>query len=123
MTYVGFDKATGFSADVAISDDFAGADNNDTSVNPSGGALAVLPTRFAPELSVPGLKFWLGEDEASNIGASVSTIRRLGLITGGTLVFIDRLDEPLALDSVHLFQAQLGLRLVNRQQPRFRFNT
>ena len=123
MTYAGFDLATGFGAEVVISDDVAPEGREDRTINPSGGSIASLTTRPAPELNRPGLKFWLGQAPVANVTATVPVVRRLGLVTDGNLLTVDRLDEPLSLSSVHSFEAQLGLRLINLEQPRFRFNT
>lgn len=123
ITYVGFDLMTRFMAQVVISDDDSPAHRNDTVVNPSGGAKVELPTRAAPELSLPGLKFWLGEEQVQDVLPSLSSIRRTALSNSGGTMTVDRLDESLKLNGVDVLQVQLGLRLVNLQLPRFRFNT
>ncbi len=123
ITYVGFDHMTSFDTNILVSEDDAPASKEDTAVNPKGGAKAVFSTRKAPELSIPGLKFWLGEEHAGNI--NTWPIRRVALAVANNVnpLTIDRLDEPLNNDGIDILQAQIGLRLVNLQQPRFRFNT
>jgi hypothetical protein len=123
LTYAGFDLATQFSADVVVSADDAPVSREDAMINPTGGAVWRLSTRKAPELSSQGLKFWLGEGDAKQVVADVSPIRRIGLTGDQGLMLVDRLDEPLSLDGVDVFQGQVGVRLVNRQQRRFRFRT
>jgi len=113
---------TGFAADVVVSDDPAPALKEDMVINPTGGAMAALPTRLAPELSAPGHKFWLGEQHSTSLVGQMALMRRIGL-RRDFLLSVDRLDDPLSLEGVDIFQVQSGLRMVNLQQPRFMFNT
>ena len=122
ITYAGFDAMTGFAADVVVSDDPAPALKEDMVINPTGGAMAALPTRLAPELSAPGHKFWLGEQHSTSLVGQMALMRRIGL-RRDFLLSVDRLDDPLSLEGVDIFQVQSGLRMVNLQQPRFMFNT
>ena len=51
-------------------------------------------------------------------------VRRVGLrAPDGTLLYVHRLVEPVRLEDVHVLEVQQGIRLVNKQQPRFRFAT
>lgn len=127
ITYAGFDAMTHCAAQVLISGDDAPAHQDDTEINPMGGAQAGLTTRPAPELNVPGLKFWLGEEQVQDILPVASSVRRVALAIADAappcLMTVNRMDEPVSLQGVEIIQAQLGVRLVNLQQPRFRFNT
>lgn len=123
MTYAGFELMTRHTADALVTDDPSGEDRTQTVINPAGGSVAHLSTRRAPELSELGLAFWLGEQPASDLRARIAVVRRVGLEHDGTLAQVDRLDDPLSLDGIDVLQVQQGLRLVNRQLPRFRFRT
>ena len=113
---------TDFEAVVVVTTDDAPLDKGDQSVNPSGQPSVALPSRRAPELSKPGVTFWLGELETSRVG--LDRVRRLGLtVPGQGLVQVERLEGDLGLDGIDILQAQLGVRLVNRQQPRARYQT
>jgi hypothetical protein len=123
LTYAGFERATGFDATIEISEDDSPLSKDDISVNPAGAPMVQLSTRAAPELSRPGLKFWVGEEEVLKLCPSVSHVRRLALVTDGDVVQIDRLDDNVPLAGIEIFQAQLGQRLDNRDQPRLGYQT
>jgi hypothetical protein len=89
MTYAGFDMMTQFDATIAVSDDPSPASKSDTVLNPAGGSVAVLATRLAPELSKPGLKFWIGEVSAGDLVKSVFPVCRLGLLVRDHLLVVD----------------------------------
>lgn len=125
MTYVGFELMTSFETTVMLSDDPAAVDKADEVINPTGGASAVMPTHRSSALSKPGVTFWLGElDLRATHGVPRGPARRVGLTTDdGVLLQVQRLTEPVALPGIDVLQVQLGARLVNSQQPRFRFST
>jgi hypothetical protein len=128
MTYagfdIGFDMMTQFDATIAVSDDPSPASKSDTVLNPASGSAAVLTTRLAPELSKPGLKFWIGEVSAGDLVKSVSPVCRLGLLVRDHLLVVDAFEgDSLDPAGVTRFEATIGLRLVNRDQPRFRYDT
>ena len=123
LTFAGFALATGFDTEAVVSDDPAPSSDSDTVINPSGGSACRLPTRQAPELSRPGLRFWLAEQVGDQLRVAGPLVRRAGLEHEGALLQVDRLDDPLSLEGVDVLQVQLGLRLVNRQTPRFSFLT
>jgi len=126
MTYDGFELMTSFETTAMISDDPASADKSDESINPTGGSSAGLPTNRSSALSKPGLTFWLGEMDlrATPLVPTTGFVRRVGLTTDdGVLLQVQRLTEPVDLTGVDVLHVQLGARLVNSQQPRFRFST
>jgi len=125
MTYAYFKVITSFDATAAVSADPAPENKADVAINPTGGRAELLTTRRAPELSSPGLAFWLGEcQQAQSIDLGDSSIRRTGLFNDdGALLQVNRLSEPVSLAGVDVLQVQWGTRLVNVQQPRFRFST
>lgn len=125
MTYGGFELMTSFETTVMLSDDPAPADNADQMINPTGGASAAMPTNRSSALSKPGVTFWLGELDLRAAQAVPSgPVRRVGLTTDeGALLQVQRLTEPVALPGIDVLQVQLGARLINAQQPRFRFST
>ena len=92
-------------------------------ISPTGGRVAELEASPVPELSTPRLKFWLGEREAKKVIEDVGTIRRISLVQDHKLVMAVALDEPLDLEGVEIFEAQLGLQFVNTKQPRYGFDT
>lgn len=125
MTHAGFEMITSFDATAAVSDDPAQENKADVAINPAGGRSERLPTRRAPELSSPGLAYWLGDcQQAQSIDLGEGLIRRAGLVNDdGVLIQVNRLSEPVSLAGVDVLQVQQGARLVNVQQPRFRFST
>jgi len=126
MTYHAFDKGmAAFNPEVVVSDDWAPEDPSDAVVNPNGGATAALPTRQQSELSKPGFKAWLGEDQGRRVETAVSPVRRVVLTdaNNGKPLVLNRLLEPLSLEGVDVLQVLFGVWLVNRGQPRFRFDT
>lgn len=124
MTYAGFEIVTSFDATAVVSDDPAPESKADVAINPTGGRAEQLATRRAPELSSPGLAFWLGDcQEAQSVDLGDGSIRRTGLVSDdGRLLQVNRLSEPVSLAGVDGLQVQQGARLVNVQQPRFRFS-
>jgi hypothetical protein len=86
MTHAGFDLATSYDAEAVVSDDATPVSKADTAINPSGGAVSRLATRRAPDLSEPGLKFWLGEQPAVDVRSTLATIYRVGLEHDGNLL-------------------------------------
>lgn len=124
MTYAGHEAMTSFDAMAAVSDDPAPEGKADVAINPTGGRAARLPTRRAPELSSPGLAFWLGEcHQVLSLDLGDGCIRRTGLVSDdGRLLQVNRLSEPVSLAGSDVLQVQQGVRLVNVQQPRFRFS-
>lgn len=125
MTYAGFEMVTSFDATAAVSDDPAPENKADVAINPTGGRSEQLTTRRAPELSSPGLTFWLGVcQDAQSLHLGKGSIRRAGLVNhDGVLIQVNRLAEPVSLAGIDVLQVQQGARLVNVQQPRFRFST
>jgi len=124
MTYVGFDMATQFKATIAVSDDPSPLSEGDTVLSPAGRSVSALATRLAPELSKPGLKFWIGDISARDLLQTVSPVRRLGLLEQDHLLVVDAFeDDGLDPTGVTRIEAAIGLRLVNRDQPRFRYDT
>ena len=124
MTYAGFEAMTSFDATATVSNDPAPESKADVAINPTGGRVQQLATRRAPELSSPGLAFWLGDcQQAQSVDLGEGCIRRTGLVSDdGTLMQVNRLSEPASLAEVDVLQVQQGARLVNVQQPRFRFS-
>jgi hypothetical protein len=126
MTHAGFEMATAaFELGAVVSDDAAPEAKDDVAVNPTSGRVATLHTERSDDLSRPGLTFWLGEiHRSSDVPPGMSKVRRAGLVAAdGTLVQLHRLVEPVDLSGVDVLQVQMGARLVNAQQPRFRFTT
>jgi hypothetical protein len=115
---------TSFDATAVVSDDSAPESKADVVINPTGGRAERLATRRVPELSSPGLAFWLGDcHEAQSVDLGDGSIRRTGLVSDdGTLLQVNRLSEPVSLAGVDGLQVQQGARLVNVQQSRFRFS-
>lgn len=123
MTYAGFENMTGFDAVIEVTDDNSAVSESDTSVNPAGRPTVPLTTRRAPDLSTPGITFWFAEADRQQL-RQLNHIRRVGLSRPDWgLLQIERLKEDLDLGSIDVLQVQLGARLVNRQQPRARYQT
>ncbi len=123
MTYAGFDMMTQFDPTITVSDDVSPFSKSDTTLNPAGGGVVALTTRRAPELSKPGLKFWLGDVSAGDLIRTVSPVRRVGLLNDGHLLIIGAFEDALDPAGVSRFEVAIGMRLVNRDQPRFRYDT
>ena len=118
-----FELGTSYDAEAVVSDDRAPVSNADVVINPSGGLLSRLTTNPAPDLSKPGIKYWLGEQPATDLRSTLTTISRVGLQHAGALIQVDRLDDPLSLEGIDVLQVQQGVRLVNLRLPRYRFPT
>ncbi len=123
MTFVAFDLITRYETVTVVSDDPSEASSSDSRINPKGGSVVRLPTRQAPELSEPGLKVWFGEGPAAEVAREMPVVRRIGLNQDGQLMQVHLLDDALSLTRVQVVQVAIGMRLVNRRQPRFRFPT
>ena len=123
MTYAGFDSMTSHDAGVVLSDDSAPASKSDFSINPSGGKAVELNEADASDISRPGLKYWMGE-RRSEEWSSEMLVRRVGITApDGRLLVVERLDEPVRSEGTAVLQVAIGMRLVNVQQPRYRFQT
>lgn len=126
ITYGGFDAIMqqwiNANSAIAISDDDAPLNLDDTLINPHGGITAHFAAAHDPTLDRLGNKYWLGEAPFGNL-KGLQCIRRLGLLNNSNLALAERLDDPVGLSGVDVLQVQLGVRLVNVNIPRATFKT
>jgi hypothetical protein len=103
---------------IHVTDDEAPVGPDTTTINPGGGRVVSLATRAAPELDQPFVRYFIGESRVSRL-AELTHIGRI-VATGADAVPLTAgiLEGKLTLDSVGRFEAQMGLRLRNTQQPR-----
>lgn len=125
ITHAGFELMTAYEATATFSDDSSPAEKADVSINPRGGQAVTMKTHRSTQLSKPGLTFWMAErDLAPRDALRQVLVRRVGLKNDdGRLIQVERMKESVDLDGVDTLQLQQGARLVNVQQPRFRFIT
>lgn len=103
---------------IHVTDDEAPVGPDTATINPAGGRVVSLDTRAAPELDQPFVRYFIGQSpvsrlvELTHIGRIVATGDDAVPLTAGIL------EGKLTLDSVGRFEAQMGLRLRNTQQPR-----
>ena len=103
---------------IHVTDDEAPVGPDTATINPGGGRVVSLATRAAPELDQSFVRYFIGQSpvsrlvELTHIGRIVATGDDAVPLTAGIL------EGKLTLDSVGRFEAQMGLRLRNTQQPR-----
>jgi hypothetical protein len=103
---------------IHVTDDEAPVDPDTATINPGGGRVVSLATRAAPELDQSFMRYFMGQSpvsrlvELTHIGRIVATGDDAVPLTAGIV------EGKLTLDSVGRFEAQMGLRLRNTQQPR-----
>lgn len=103
---------------IHVTDDETPVGPDTATINPGGGRVVSLATQGAPELDQPFVRYFIGQSpvsrlvELTHIGRIVATGDDAVPLTAGIL------EGKLTLDSVGRFEAQMGLRLRNTQQPR-----
>jgi len=103
---------------IHVTDDEAPVGPDTATINPAGGRVVSLDTRAEPELDQPFVRYFIGQSPVSRL-AELTHIGRI-VTTGDDAVPLTAgiLEGKLTLDSVGRFEAQMGLRLRNTQQPR-----
>lgn len=120
MTYAGFEAFTAGWEDnpqIAVTDDPAPFDHEDTRPNPTGGKVVTVPAARARTLDRPGLKTLLARLDSHAL-RDLAAIRRVVLLLGGSLAACAVLDGELQLGNAAQFEARFGLRLNNKGTPR-----
>lgn len=103
---------------IHVTDDETPVGPDTATINPGGGRVVSLATRAAPELDQPFVAYFVGRSpvsrlaELTHIGRVVTTGDKAVPLTAGVL------QGRLTLDFLDRFEAQMGLRLRNTQQPR-----
>ncbi len=103
---------------IHVTDDETPVGPDTATINPGGGRVVSLATRAAPELDQPFVRYFIGQSlvsqlaELTHIGRIVTTGDDAVPLTAGIL------QGSLTLDFLDHFEAQMGLRLRNTQQPR-----
>jgi len=123
VTYAGFEMMTDFDVDITLTDDQTPLSEDAKAINPGGGDVVQLPARKLPLIAPPGIRFWFAEEPSAEIARHLTHIARVAISRNGAPLFAQSFEAQLRLDGVDHFQAQLGVRLVNRQLPKTSFNS
>jgi hypothetical protein len=120
MTRIGFDLTTAHLNQgliIHVSDDDAPFNPADQVINPTGGNVVMLSTRFAPELAQPFLKTFLGTCPVTAM-MPLTHVARLATTFNDQPFSNCTLEGCLTLTGFEVFEAVMGLRLRNIQQPK-----
>jgi hypothetical protein len=79
-----------------------------------------LITRHAPELSTPGRQFWLGETSSADL-RGLAEVARFAVTVGDKLFSYHEMEAQLTHERIDKLEAQMGLYMVNPQQPKYLF--
>lgn len=102
---------------IHVTDDEAPVGPDTATINPGGGRVVSLDTRAAPELDQPFVRYFIGQSPVSRL-AKLTHIGRIVTTDNKAPLTAEILQGRLTLDSLDRFEAQMGLRLRNTQQPR-----
>ena len=102
---------------IHATDDEAPVGPDTATINPGGGHVVSLDTRAAPELDQPFVRYFIGQSPVSRL-AKLTHIGRIVTTDNKAPLTAEIIQGRLTLDSLDRFEAQMGLRLRNRQQPR-----
>lgn len=125
LTYAGFDLASSWmklNPEILISDSAAKLKKDETLSNPAYKSAVVLPAKFAPELSEPGLNTVLGTIDATGI-RRFKRVARFALKQKNTLFSVNVLDAKLSCENIDRFEAQIGIQLINLRQPKYLYRS
>jgi len=107
---------------IQVTDDTTPFDAAHTTVNPGGGKVVSLPTRPAPELDQPFLRSFIGRAPAAQL-SMLTHVSRIASTFEDKALSAGILEGRLTLAGVDHFEAQMGIRVRNRQQPRDLYGT
>jgi len=102
---------------IHVTDDPAPFDPGQESINPSGGRVAPLLTRRAPEFEQSFLKCFLGRAPVTQLSA-LTHVARVVATAEDVPVIAWIPDSRLTLEGFDWFECEMGIRIKNRQQPR-----
>jgi hypothetical protein len=88
-----------------------------TVVNPGGGRVVSLSTRPAPELNEAFLRSFIGRAPVAQLSA-LTHVSRIASTYEGEPLTAGILEGRLTLGGVDHFEAHMGIRVRNKQQPR-----
>lgn len=109
-------------SEIVVSDSNAPLNPAETPESPAYINAVPMVTRFAPELSEPGLNFVLGSISVSQLN-NLQKIARFGLKQQGNLIMGSVVEEELTYDGIDRLEAQLGIQLRNVREPKRLFRT
>lgn len=124
FTYVGFDVATKpilENSFILVSDDNSPFNGGETLSHPAYDNAVKMTTRYAPELSKPGLNVALGTVTTDKL-EQLSKIARFGLIFNNEVGLVEIIETGLAYEGIDQLEAQMAIRLRNIQRPKLLFH-
>jgi hypothetical protein len=102
---------------IQVTDDATRFDPAQMVVNPGSGRVISLCTRPAPELDQPFLRSFIGRAPVTQLSA-LTHVSRIASTYNGKPLTAGILEGRLTLAGVDHFEAQIGIRVRNKQQPR-----
>lgn len=123
MFYAAFNKMTmpvASSSIVIISDNDAPLDASETIESPTCKDSVPMPTKYAPELSKPGLISVMGTVDAVRL-QSLCKVAKLELVHDDELMLGATFEAPLIHNAIDRLEAQIGMQLINVREPKHFF--
>lgn len=120
VTFVGFDAMTTpllSNSQVIVSDNDSVFDTSENIDSPTFANSVELTTRYATELSEPGLNFAIGSIDTSGL-QNLTKIARLGLKHQNNLSIGSVLEAELTYGAIDRLEVQMGIQLRNVKQPK-----
>jgi len=124
LTYAGFNLMTTpvlERCEILVSDSNAPLHEAETLESPLYKDAAVMNTRYAPDLSEPGLNFAFGAIDTVNL-LRLSRIARFGVKYNNDLLMEATLEAELKHVGIDRLEAQLGIQLRNLRSPKHLYN-
>lgn len=120
LTYSGFNLMTLDmlkNSIILLSDDDSPLDRNETVECTTYSDAIEMATRYAPELSEPGINCVLGSVDFSKMD-TLKRIARFGLSNGKNVLIGATLEAELTKQGIDRLEVQLGIQLRNTKQPK-----
>ncbi len=120
MAYSAFDmmaESILLNSIIVVSDDDAPLDDSETLHGLTFKASVTMLTKYAPELSKPGLNSILGTIKTGEL-KNLCKISKFILFHNEKLVLGSALEAPLTYDSVDVLEAQISVQLRNVREPK-----